>query len=666
MSNQEPVQVAKPLESQVDPEDLIGDTLAGRYDVEERIGKGGMGVVYLASQSALNRKVVVKVLAKGLSDEKGSGDEEDDGEAIQRFEREALGLSQLQHPNIVTIFDFGRDKDIAYIVMEYVEGETLSQCMRRTGPMGFDEFAKIATQILDALSEAHARGIIHRDIKPSNIMLCERHGNPNFVKVLDFGLAKLVHDAAEVTKKQNLVGSVAFLAPEQILGLDFDQRVDVYALGVLFYYMLAGQKPFRGEDDISVLYQHVHKNPTPLHELLPPGHDIPEEVIQLIHSCLDKDPKERPRDARDLLGRLQTDLSRSAFQVPWGSGEFSATTLQTPHSGVMTPSAQHLTPHSGVMSMSTDLSGQYSQVSQMSGLYALPQPQPNRTPLYIALALVVVLGAGLVALIVTSNGSNAGGVVPQARLVEILDDVDGLVVEQRWGQAQTMLDSVQHDLKAHPELIKRAAAMADSISVGKLMQQAEIAEEKGDISTARARYNDVLSSAPAHEEATARLAALPKEPPAHVGARSGVVKIDAPIKARVTIDGEFVGYTPLEHDISPGQPHRVEVQADGYVTWSDAVQVAAGDDTVLDAKLQRVAGNKSATKATKSSKKSKTTPRAKTAASEPGKKAAVSAASDVGKAGDDKRKKKDGLIFPVNEAAKKPKKRSNDLLPIGN
>lgn len=663
MSNQEPVQIAEPLESQFDPEDLIGDTLAGRYDVEERIGKGGMGVVYLASQSALNRKVVVKVLAKGLSDE------DDDGEAIQRFEREALGLSQLQHPNIVTIFDFGRDRDIAYIVMEYVEGETLSQCMRRTGPMGFEEFAKIATQILDALSEAHSRGIIHRDIKPSNIMLCERHGNPNFVKVLDFGLAKLVHDAAEVTKKQNLVGSVAFLAPEQILGLDFDQRVDVYALGVLFYYMLAGQKPFRGEDDISVLYQHIHKNPTPLHELLPPGHDIPEEAIQLIHLCLDKDPKERPKDARDLLNRLQTDMSRSIFQMPWGSGEFSAATLQTPHSGVMTPSAQHMTPHSGVVSMSpsTDLSGQYSQVSQMSGLYAVQQ-QPNRTPLYIALALVFVLGAGLVAFIVTSNGSNTDGAVPQERLVEILDDVDGLVAEQRWGQAQTMLDSVQRDLKAHPELIKRSAAMADSISVGKLMQQAEIAEEQRDFQTARARYNDVLSRAPAHEEATAKLAALPKdvsaEAPAEV--KLGRVKVDAPIKARVTIDGSFVGYTPLEHDISPDQRHEVEVQADGYVTWTNSVQVAAGGNTVLDAKLQRAVAASSKKTSKPVRKKTKTTPRSTSSSGDAAKQAGAPATKDSGKASDDKAKKKDGLIFPVDKGAKKPKKRSNDLLPIGN
>ncbi|MEM1350386.1 MAG: serine/threonine-protein kinase, partial [Myxococcota bacterium] len=216
-----------------DTDDLIGASLAGRYEIERCIGRGGMGVVYLASQSTLNREVVVKVLARSLSQER---------EAIIRFQREAFGLSQLQHPNIVTIYDFGRERELAYIVMEYVQGETLSQFIKSHGAMPFEEFARIAAQILDALAEAHSRGIIHRDIKPSNIMLCARHGHSNFVKVLDFGLAKLVHDHIEVTKKTNLVGSIAFLAPEQILGLEFDQRVDVYALGVLFYYMLTGRK----------------------------------------------------------------------------------------------------------------------------------------------------------------------------------------------------------------------------------------------------------------------------------------------------------------------------------------------------------------------------------------------------------------------------------------
>ena len=167
-------------------------------------------------------------------------------------------------------------------------------------------------------------GLVHRDIKPSNIMLTDRHGQDNYVKILDFGLAKLVKGAQDVTKEQNLVGSVAFLAPEQIMGNEIDERVDVYALSVLFYYMISGEKPFVGEDDVTVLYQHVHNDADRLEDQLTDNHDIPQNIIDLIHRGLSKDPEERPQDAGEFLAELSACLEGEQVSRPHVSGEFNA------------------------------------------------------------------------------------------------------------------------------------------------------------------------------------------------------------------------------------------------------------------------------------------------------------------------------------------------------
>ncbi|HRI07029.1 MAG TPA: serine/threonine-protein kinase, partial [Nannocystaceae bacterium] len=285
---------------------LIGTVFAGRYKIERRLGRGGMGVVYRAFQSDANRKVVLKVLAP---------DWIGDPEALARFEREARGLSALQHPNIVAIHDYGSFDGRAYIVMEYVAGETLERYVRRKGKLTLAEFVPIAAQVLKGLGEAHSRGIIHRDIKPANIMLCERQGRANYVKILDFGLAKLVSGSSDITK-QNVMGTPTCLSPEQIKGEKLDQRVDVYAVGILFYFMLAGRAPFGGESDASILYKHVHEKPEPLVNHLPESHQVPDGVLDLIGRCLEKTPGRRPRDANEVVEGLIDQVPFSMFKLP--------------------------------------------------------------------------------------------------------------------------------------------------------------------------------------------------------------------------------------------------------------------------------------------------------------------------------------------------------------
>lgn len=584
---------------------LIGETLAGRYNIEREIGKGGMGVVYLASQSTLNRKVVIKVLAQGLSE---------NDEAIQRFEREALGLSQLQHPNTVTIYDFGQESDLAYIVMEYVKGHTLSHMMgQRKGGMSFEEFGPVSAQILDALAEAHERGIIHRDIKPSNIMLTSRHGHENFVKVLDFGLAKLIDDAAEVTKKQNLVGSVAYLAPEQILGLAFDQRADVYALGVLFYYLLTGERPFRGDDDIAVLYQHIHKAPVPLNEMLPQGHDIPQSVLEHVEACLSKDPEDRPADASALLMLMQHGAG-AGVRKPWVSGEFASVSSQsvsmrelTPISGQLPGLQQSSTP--GLVSHGEYTpSGSYPSLASVdaSQLSYAPQPERklNRLALFVGVAALLALLLAAGALFMAMDNKAPQPALQRAQLEQALDQAEALVDDQKWGQVENMLGTLQSKTLAHPELMSRAASLSERAAIGKLLQQAHLAQEKGAVQDAREHYSAILVRSPGHAVATERLAALAPAPTAQQDpAAPGSLTIEAPVLATVSIDGEPMGETPFIHELAPAT-YELVVSAKDHRPWSKTITVTGGEAVMLEAALEKLPRKAAATsKSTKPTQK---------------------------------------------------------------
>ncbi|MBC8068049.1 MAG: serine/threonine protein kinase, partial [Deltaproteobacteria bacterium] len=275
-----------------------GRTIGKRYILQRMIGRGGGGDVYLAIQSALGsepeRDVVVKLLAGRLLD---------DVDAIARFEREAERLRAIDHPNIVSMFDSGVDNGRPYLVTEWIDGELLTDYITRLGRLGMREFIPIAAQVLKGIGHAHSREMMIRDIKPSNIMLCQRKGRSNFVKVLDFGLAKFMRNEAPLTEGY-VIGTAGYLAPEAIVGDPLDLRVDVYALGVLFYHMLAGEPPFAGCEDATIFYKTINDRPRALVELLPADHGVPEGLLELIDDCLAKDVSQRPADANIVVERL--------------------------------------------------------------------------------------------------------------------------------------------------------------------------------------------------------------------------------------------------------------------------------------------------------------------------------------------------------------------------
>ncbi|MFP5289321.1 MAG: protein kinase domain-containing protein, partial [Thermoanaerobaculia bacterium] len=272
--------------------DDTGTSLAGRilghYRVVERIGGGGMGIVYKAEDLRLSRTVALKFLPPELTR---------DPEAKVRFLQEARAASALDHPNICTIHEVGETDDgRLYLVMPCYDGETLRQRIER-GPLSIDEATDVAQQIARGLSKAHRQGIVHRDIKSANLMLT----GDGVVKILDFGLAKLA-GAVAITRTGSSVGTPAYMSPEQARGEDVDHRTDLWSLGVVLYEMLAGRRPFRWEHEQAVLYSIFNETPKPLSEIRP---DAPPELARILGGLLAKDPGDRYPTVDGPLGDLR-------------------------------------------------------------------------------------------------------------------------------------------------------------------------------------------------------------------------------------------------------------------------------------------------------------------------------------------------------------------------
>lgn len=268
-----------------------GQKINDRYEIEKLIGEGGMANVYLALDTILDRKVAVKVLRGDLA-----GDEK----FVRRFQREALSASSLSHPNIVEIYDVGEDDGNFYIVMEFIEGKTLKQLIKKRGVLSLPETMDIMLQLLDALASAHDSYIIHRDIKPQNIMIKES----GLVKITDFGIAMALNNA-QLTQTNSVMGSVHYLPPEQASGKGSTIRSDIYSLGILMFEMLTGKMPFKGDSAVEIALKHM-KEPLPSVRDLNPV--VPQSVENIILKASAKNPKNRYRDVRQMAEDIKTSL----------------------------------------------------------------------------------------------------------------------------------------------------------------------------------------------------------------------------------------------------------------------------------------------------------------------------------------------------------------------
>lgn len=285
-------------------ESFINKMIAKRYRCIKQIGAGGMGVVYLAEDTSLKRSVVLKVLKPSHKNDKDTS----------RFLREAKILSQLNHPHIVTIHDFGIWKKNMFIVLEYLEGNNLQQIIEEGGPRSPAWVLNILPQILDALEAAHREGIIHRDLKPSNIFCLKRFDHTDTVKILDFGTAlSLDHDIYDkITTPGEVIGTPHYMSPEQIMGKEVSPSSDIYSLGIILYEMLSGDAPFTAENRISILLAHLYKPPKPIS--LWEGEDNPhyQKLLEIVGTCLNKNPEDRYGSIHELRKALTEELKSSA------------------------------------------------------------------------------------------------------------------------------------------------------------------------------------------------------------------------------------------------------------------------------------------------------------------------------------------------------------------
>ena len=283
---------------------LIGTTLDGVYAIKRLIAEGGMSAVYEAVQVRLNQRVAVKVMARELAS---------NPEALARFRREAEIASRLRHPHLVTVMDFGTAPDgQPYLVMEHLEGIDLDQRIRKVGSLPLDAVVNITQQVASALGAAHDEGIVHRDLKPANLFLVELPGEPDFAKVLDFGISKIRAATTQLTKASAIIGTPNYMSPEQATGMidEIDHRTDQWALACIVWEMLSGRPPFASDDVSAVFYQVIHLEPQPLRNRAP---ELPPAVETVLRKALSKNQTDRFASVKDFANAL----AGAATQRPW-------------------------------------------------------------------------------------------------------------------------------------------------------------------------------------------------------------------------------------------------------------------------------------------------------------------------------------------------------------
>ena len=348
---------------------MVGQTV-GKYRVVSRLGRGGMGTVYKAVDETLDRDVAIKSLNADLGDP----------DLLKRFRAEAITLARLNHPNIATLYELTEYEGQLLMVMEFVRGETLDRLSQREGPMPIGRAAQFCVQVLDALEHAHGVGIVHRDLKPANLMLTES----GLVKVMDFGLARMV-GSEHLTTAGYMVGTPAYMSPEQVLGREIDGRADIYAMGVVLFRLLTAQLPFKADSGIAMVHRQLNDLPTPVRQI---RSELPEAVESVIARALAKSADDRYQTADEFRraltqldpGLASTGISRISVVAP--APPDPAATLATPApppvSAPMTTSVPPSSPATLVLTRPQEGSPEASPVPPEQGTERLMPEQPRQ------------------------------------------------------------------------------------------------------------------------------------------------------------------------------------------------------------------------------------------------------------------------------------------------
>jgi serine/threonine-protein kinase len=516
-----------PQQGPPQPDLLIGQTI-GNYRVDSKLGEGGMGSVYLAMHPHIGKKVALKVLHAEFSNNQ---------DVATRFFNEAKAVNEIGHPNIVDVVDYGiiqagggRDQ-LVYFIMEYLAGLTLSQLIRAEAPLPPERALTIALQVADALSAAHRCGIIHRDLKPDNIILIQRGRERDFVKLLDFGIAKLTNNAAGSSRTRTgiVMGTPAYMSPEQCEGRDsVDLRTDIYALGIVLYEMLTGRVPFLGEGYGEILVQHLTQRPTPLSQF----RMLPAHVEIVVLKALEKRADLRYPTMEEFMRAMSDPVGY--VEAHGGVGGF----LQRPlmPSSAPLPSVRltpaPLTPLPGTLSAPNLATPVPTTLTQGAGARTSPPTQGGSKVGYIIAGLVVV-GAAAAGIVVAVGKDKVAATSPHDA------GIDATAVVQ-----SAPIDAALPD--APPPTIP-AAEVAD----------ASVPDAKG--------------------------------PELTVAASSEIDVISSPVGARIFVDNVDTGkVTPatLSYPRQPAQKLVITLKLKGYTTYAFK-PVDTGDSSQQKAELSR-------------------------------------------------------------------------------
>jgi eukaryotic-like serine/threonine-protein kinase len=362
---------------------LVGKTIDGRYLVERILGEGGMGIVYAARHKVIGKRVAIKVLR---------GEMATDSDVNERFLQEARAASAIGNPHIIDISDFGQLPDgSTYFVMEFLDGKSLSQIVSEgIGPIPVPRLCHIAKQMAQGLAAAHAANIVHRDLKPDNVMLINRGTEKDFVKILDFGIAKVGGGASKVTRAGSVFGTPHYMSPEQAAGAAVDHRTDIYALGVILYEMACGKVPFDADNFMGILTQHMYKAPVPIRALVPEV-DVPPGLDAIVLKCLTKKPEGR----YDSMDQLVADLEKLDH-------------------GVLPDAVQEMMARSGGFNVPADY---FRSTAMPAPMPASPVVPIKRWPLYAVIAAVAT-GIGVIGVVVIGRSpSSTAGTRPPVPVV---------------------------------------------------------------------------------------------------------------------------------------------------------------------------------------------------------------------------------------------------------
>ncbi|HEY2745858.1 MAG TPA: serine/threonine-protein kinase [Polyangia bacterium] len=459
---------------------LLGRVLGGRYRLLARLGQGGMGTVYRATHTLMDKPVAVKILRGELAT---------DAEAVARFHREARSASRLDHDHCIRVTDFGQSDDgLLFLVMELLDGHSLSHITRR-GPVPAARAAAIGVAIAEALQHAHDAGIIHRDLKPDNVFLARRNKGREIVKVLDFGLAKLASDSAigpSITRDGTVFGTPEYMAPEQAEGEKLDGRTDVYALGVILYQLVCGEVPFKSTNFVALLTKQVSEEPTPPRDRRP-DLEIPPGLELIIMKCLAKRRDDRYGVAGEIADALEP------FAASDTSQSIVLPTREIGHSGAMAQLGAVDLSATRDMAQPTpypDGSGESMTESQLRGEFVPRSFGRN-----------VALGLGGVALVAAAFAFVFMG---RARRHVMPSTPQAAAAEPPLVQGKRLL--AEGDLDGADKVLRTARESTDSSELQEAMS--EVAEQLGNRLGALAHMHRAIKLAPDDAEPRARLGAL--------------------------------------------------------------------------------------------------------------------------------------------------------------